>query len=307
MAPDASPIVIESVTGRFMTLVAGDLFLATPGFRESTRWVVGHVPPDGLQPGPEYRILADSGLVGVLEGASVLPKAHLGRARLLGVLNRPGGGTLNLADVATLAGGGPKPDRGVPVTAVLGTSSEVGKTTACLAILQTMISRGLGNVIALKATGTASVQETARYADFGARQTFDCVDFGLPTTYPSGRDGIAQVFETALDHLLAMEADSLLVECGGDLFGANVPVFLEALQRRRPAMKAVVAAADAAAALGSKTVLEGMGIDIAFFTGPCTDTSILQARTERLCQRPAINLLGGADALAAANPCGEPS
>jgi hypothetical protein len=124
------------------------------------------------------------------------------------------------------------------VTVILGTSAEVGKTTAGLAVLHTLLAGGLANVAVLKATGTASVQETARYADYGARQTFDCIDFGLPTTYPSGREGIAQVFETGLGHILSLEADAILIECGGDLFGANVPVFLECLKHRRPDIRA---------------------------------------------------------------------
>lgn len=293
MVPDAHPIVVESVTGRFMTLVSDDLFLATPGFRESTRWVVGHVPAAGLQPGAEYWVLADSGLVGELDGASVLPKTHLGRTRFLGVLIGPDDRPLNLNAFAPLAVATSAPDRGASVTVLIGTSAEVGKTTAGLAVLQTLLSRGRGNVIALKATGTASIQETARYADYGARQTFDCIDFGLPTTYPSGRDGIAPIFEVALSHILSLQSDAILIECGGDLFGANVPIFLESLKRRRPEMRIVVAASDAAAALGSKSVLDSMGLEIDFFTGPCTDTPTLLARTERLCGRPAMNLMGG--------------
>ena len=157
-------------------------------------------------------------------------------------------------------------------------------------------------MVALKGAGTASVQEISRYADYGARQIFDCIDFGLPTTYPSGRDGIAQIFETALGHVLSLEADAILIEFGGDIFGANVPVFLDCLKRHRPKMRIVLAASDAAAALGSKSVLDGMGLEVGFFTGPCTDTPTLRARTELLCGRPAMNLLGGNAGSAQAEP-----
>ena len=47
LAPDASPIIVEAVSGRAMTLVPRDVFLATPGYRESTRWVVGGIPKRG--------------------------------------------------------------------------------------------------------------------------------------------------------------------------------------------------------------------------------------------------------------------
>ena len=48
LAPEASPIAVEAVTGRAMMLAPGDVFLGTAGYgRESTRWVVGGVP-DGM-------------------------------------------------------------------------------------------------------------------------------------------------------------------------------------------------------------------------------------------------------------------
>ena len=300
MVAGSTPIVVESITGRFMTLVAGDLFLATPGHRESTRWVVGHVPSGGLQPGADYWVLADSGIVGALDGASVLPKMHLGRARLVGTLIGDDAQVLNLRDFAPFAAAWSGADRGVPITAILGTSSEVGKTTAGLAVLQTLLSRGHGNVVAFKATGTASIQEIARYADHGARHVLDAVDFGLPSTYPSGRDGIAGIFETAIARILSIDADAILIEFGGDLFGANVPVFLDILKRRRPGMQIVLAASDAAAALGSQAFLDGMGLEISVFTGPCTDTPTLRDRTEALSRRPAMNLFN------AGNGTGQP-
>jgi len=90
------------------------------------------------------------------------------------------------------------PDRGAPVYLILGTSGDAGKTTAGVAVLQTLRAKGHASLLALKATGTASFEEIARYLDFGATHAFDCVDFGLPTTYPSGRDGIREFFEIAI-------------------------------------------------------------------------------------------------------------
>src|SRR6516162_3080470 len=68
LAAEGSPIVVEAASGRAMTLVPGDIFLATPGHRESTRWVVGVVPDSGLVPRRQYWVLADSGVVGQLIG-----------------------------------------------------------------------------------------------------------------------------------------------------------------------------------------------------------------------------------------------
>jgi hypothetical protein len=147
--------------------------------------------------------------------------------------------------------------------------------------------------VALKATGTSSLTELHSYQDFGAGPCFDCVDFGLPTTYPSGRDQAADWFDSMLDTCLGIPADAVLIECGGDVLGANVPAFLTRLVARRPDVRVVLAASDALAALGAKSVLAGMGLSVTLMTGPCTDTPTIEQRTRELCGVPAMNLARG--------------
>jgi hypothetical protein len=165
LAANGVPITVEAVSGRAMTLVPGDRFLAAPGHRESTRWVVGGIPAGGLLPGREYWVLSDSGIVGALEGESPLAKNHLGRARYLGAVLAHGK-VLALDDFA-LRPAERATDRGAPVFLVLGTAAEVGKTTAGLAILRSLLQRGHRRVAALKATGrlrSASSPSTATSA-----------------------------------------------------------------------------------------------------------------------------------------------
>ncbi len=283
------PIIVEAVTGRAMTLVPGDMFLATAGHRESTRWVVGGVPGGGLVPDHAYWVLAESGLVGNLAGDSPRAKGHLGRTRYLGAACGPSGKPLRLdAFAMTLpAGAG---DHGAPVHVVVGTSAEVGKTTAAIAILRALRQAGHQRVAALKATGTPSIGEIALYEDFGAFTSLDCLDFGMASTYPSGRPDVAAPFELALDLCFNQPSDAVLIECGGDLLGANVPVFLERLLRRRPDPRVTLAAADALGAAGAVQALKGMGVPVALVTGPCTDTPILARRTELLCGVPAVSM-----------------
>jgi hypothetical protein len=307
LASGAAPLSAEAVTGRAMTIAPGDVFLGTPGHRESTRWVVGAVPDGGLIPGSEYWVLADCGAVGALIGDSLREKGHLGRVTFVGIAQDADGAALNIrqfaigatssgpADRVSLAGGD---DRGAPVFLVVGTSSEVGKTTAAVNILRALRKSGRRRVVALKATGTSSLTELHSYQDFGAAPCFDCVDFGLPTTYPSGRPDIGGVFEAALDACLSAAADAVLVECGGDILGANVPTFLAGLGRRRPDAKVILVASDSLAALGAKSVLGEMGLAVTLVTGPCTDTPTIQQRTQDLCGLPALNLArGGVPAL----------
>jgi hypothetical protein len=290
---DAFPITVESPAGRTMKIVPGDIFLATPGYRESTRWVSGNIPAGGIIPGDDYFVLAESGVVGELIGDSPVENGHLGRVRYLGAVCGDCGETLNVRQFAVTRSS--ETDCNTPVYLVLGTSGHVGKTTAGVAVLRALRMKGQRTVIALKATGTSSFMEIATYQDYGATQAFDCIDFGLPTTYPSGRAGISDIFFNALDFCLSLSADAVMVECGGDLFGANVPEFLTCLKVRRSDLKIVLAAADALGAMGAKQTLAEIGLTISLITGPCTDTSIMRERTEALCGIPAINLSRGLD------------
>jgi hypothetical protein len=287
---DASPILVEAVSGRAMTLAPGDIFLGVPGYRESTRWVVGGIPDGGLVPGNDYWVLADSGIVGELAGDSPLEKTHLEQAKYLGIVRGDNGRALNILQFAAADPGAA--DHRAPVSLIVGTSAEVGKTTAGTAVLRSLRRKEHGTVVVLKATGTSSMTELDTYRDYGATQVFDCVDFGLPTTYPSDRKGIGRVFERALDTCLSIPADAVLIECGGDLLGANVPIFLKLLKRRRPRPKVILAAADAFGALSAKGMLKKIGLSVSLVTGPCTDTPTLQRRTQKLCGTRAMNLAG---------------
>jgi hypothetical protein len=291
LSRDAGALTIEAVTGRAMQLAPGDRFLGTAGHRESTRWVVGTLPEGGLVPGNDYWVLADCGVVGTFLGDSPRQKGHLGQVRFLGTMRDANGATLNLRQFAVRAE--QTPDHGAPAFLVVGTSSEVGKTTAAISVLRALRRSGRTSVVALKATGTSSLTELHSYQDFGAAPCLDCVDFGLPTTYPSERDQAGEFFDTMLDTCLAIPADALLIECGGDVLGANVPEFLTRLVARRPMVRVILAASDSLAALGAKSVLAEMGLAATLITGPCTDTPTVERRTRDLCGIPAMNLARG--------------
>lgn len=283
-----SPIVVEDVFGRAMTLLPGDIFLGTPGHRESNRILVGGVPKRGLLPGKSYWVLSDSGVVGDLTSVTARANSFLARAKYLGAIAGDDGRRMTMQQFAVQA---PRRvvDHRAKIAVIVGTSAEVGKTTAGLTLLRGLLTNGFRTVV-LKATGTSAIAEIAMYRDHGADHVFDCVDFGLPTTYPSNRKDMTRVFDRALDTCLSIPADAVLIECGGDLLAANIPVFLRRLRRRRPRPKVVLAAPDAVGAFGGSRKLRDMGLSVDLITGPCTDTSAVRQRTQLLCKTLAVNL-----------------
>jgi hypothetical protein len=151
--------------------------------------------------------------------------------------------------------------------------------------------------VVLPTSAEVPVRELAIYQDFGAAHVFDFVDFGMPSTCPANRPEIQPLFESMLDTCLSMRADAVLVECGSDMLGANVPLALQCMLRRRPSAKVILAAGDPLGALGGKQVLKGMGISISLITGPCTDTSTALERTRSLCGVPVVARSGSLQAL----------
>ena len=290
---DASPITVEAPSGRLMAIVPGDAFLGTPGDRQATRSVCGRLPVGGLVPGDQYWVLSASGVVGELLGDSPVDEGYVERVRYLGAVCGDHGERINIRQFAVRGCGGE--DRNAPVYLIVGTSGEAGKTTAGIAVLRALRLQGHTTVIALKATGGCAVAEIARYQDFGAAQALDCVDFGLPGIYPAGRKGIGRFFDNALEYCLALPADAVLVECGGDLISPNALQFLACLKARRADPKVILAAADALGALAAKQALAEQGLVISLITGPCTDTRVLRERTEAVCGIPAINLFRSAE------------
>jgi hypothetical protein len=232
-------------------------------------------------------VLSESGVVGELV-YSAAQLGHLGRVRYLGAVAGDRGKTLNIRQFAVTGKG--RADRNAPVYLMVGTSSEAGKSTAGVAVLRALRMQGYANVIAVKATGLAAIAEIAQYQDFGASQVFDCIDFGLPTTFPQGRAGIETFLGKMLDVCFSLPADALVVECAGDPVSANAPDLLRCLKARRSEMKITLAAADALGAMGAIQALADMGLKVDLITGPCTDTPVLRERTEALCGISAVNL-----------------
>ena len=292
----SAPITLEATSGRPMIVAQGDVFLGSPGYRDSTRWLVGGPPDGGLVPGGTYWALADCGIVGELVGGSPLEKPYLGQVKYLGTLRDQDGEDVNIKQFAIVpeAGAG---DRAAPVYIIVGTSAEVGKTTAGISVIRTLRQQGHSTVIVLKATGVASVRELTIYQDFGAAHTFDFVDFGVPSTCPANRSDMQPVFESMLATCLSMRADAVLVECGSDMLGANVPVALQCTLGKRPGAKVILAAGDPLSALGGKQVLQEMGVSVSLITGPCTDTPTALQRTQSLCGIPAVARSGNLQAL----------
>lgn len=225
-----------------------------------------------------------SGLAGLL-----VRRGAVAQAKYLGAVVGATGQPLNVRHVAVRAPPDAT-DAGAPVHPLLGTAVEVGKTTGGLSLLRTLLGTGYVDVCVLKATGATPVGEAEIYSDVGATRVSDWLEFGIPTTFPSGRQDAAAIFDQALDVCLSSRARAILIECGGNFLRTSVPEFLQCLMARRSDFTTLLAASDSFGAVGGTRALKDMGVRVDLITGPSTDTPAARQRTEAMCGVPARNM-----------------
>jgi hypothetical protein len=268
----------ETKTGRMAEMVRGDLLVGAFGMRAATLEGVG-----------DWREIGDDLEMDALTGAGLLGKAtstspmlpELMRLRYEGHVTRSGR-KLTMSDFVRRVEPG---EFRMPVILIIGTSMSSGKTSAGRVIIRALTYIGQ-DVVAAKLTGAARYADILSYRDSGARQVFDFVDVGLPSTVCDPR-----LFEDALAQLLtriqSTGADVLVAEAGASpLEPYNGSVAVAAI--RDLTRFTVLCASDPYAVLGVQTAF-GQRPDLV--AGPAANTDAAVSLVEKLAGVQALNLL----------------
>lgn len=148
-----------------------------------------------------------------------------------------------------------------PVIAVVGSKSDIGKTTACIDVIKSLHNHGRTIGVA-KLSGTMRRKEILDLAAH-ANQFLDAADAGMPTTYPPSQLEDDRTAFTVRQAVLAAERnlqdlsidnEIIVIEFGGDLLSASVPEILADAERFN-IVAFVMAAESATAAIGMETKL----------------------------------------------------
>jgi hypothetical protein len=250
---------LEDRSAREVALYRGDRFVAVLGNRHSGTSEYGDVPPRLAPPNaPTLDLLARAGVVG--HGRCLPPQhAALGftRVKVLGVPLR-GGRALQLRDLCPAPSSAPSSAPAVPTVLVAGSASEVGKTTACTALIRAFKRRGCV-VGAAKLTGTGRLRDVLAMHDAGADRVHDFPEFGLATTYTAAAPVLAAA-HAMLGLLDAGGCEVVVAELGGDLLEANADRLLSdaALARRTRAV--VHVASDVVGIVGALALYRDLGV-----------------------------------------------
>jgi hypothetical protein len=267
---------VEDVTGRMLSLRAGDVLAGVLGTRRALRGYAGVVPPH-LAVGDTIEVLNLGGILG--RCTSVNP--DIGppfQAELLGAilafpeLGDRVGRPAHIRDHAV-----PPSDvleSRVPVVYVAGTCMNAGKTVAATELVRGLTRSGL-RVAAAKLTGVSLMRDALSMLDAGAVAALTFNDVGIASTHPGVTVSTAKGI---LNRLGGSKPDVIVAELGDGILGEyGVQDILRDAELMSVGAAYVMAAPDPVACWGSAELMQReFALPITAITGPATDNEVGQ-------------------------------
>jgi hypothetical protein len=240
---------METLWGGRVRLTPGRSYLGVVCERGSTKFITASF--DGVPPSYGELVLqlvAQGGGVGYCTGFSpdLAQECGCGRASNVAIIGQLYDNKkamyLNTVDLSGLSCDlVPLSETIPPTVLVLGTATNVGKTTVVKELLKAFSSHYI--CAAIKASGTGWYEDSLFHMDGGASLALNFTFTGLPTTYyvdphvyknslyqlyryVSHPMSVPPVFLPPARRGAVSKADVLFVEHGGDMIWASIPVFL---------------------------------------------------------------------------------
>ena len=267
---------IEDVTGRMLSLRAGDVLAGVLGTRRALRGYAGVVPAH-LAAGDTVEVLNLGGILG--RCTSVNPEIGPPfRAEVLGAIlafpelgdrvGRPAHIRDRAVPPADLLEGG------VPVVYVAGTCMNAGKTVAATELVRGLARGGL-RVAAAKLTGVSLMRDALSMLDAGACAALTFNDVGIASTHPGVTVSTAKGI---FNRLAASRPDVIVAELGDGILGEyGVQDILRDAELMAVGAAYVMAAPDPVACWGAAELMRReFGLPITAVTGPATDNEVGQ-------------------------------
>jgi hypothetical protein len=268
---------IEDTQGNMVRVDAGDQVIGALGHRAATLEGVGSFRD--VRNG-RLHCLTNAGLLGAFTSVSTFLQRPISLS-YRGHLVR-GGSAVRMGDFAIRA----EPQEfNIPTVLIIGTSMSAGKTTTGRLVVTELARRGIV-VIGAKLTGAGRYRDILSFRNAGAREIYDFVDAGLPSTVVPEED-----FRAAIRPLLATiharAPDMLVAEAGASpLEPYNGEAAIDELGDTIRCT--ILCASDPYAVLG---VQKAFDLHVDIVSGPATTTSAGRELVRKLTGLPAFNIL----------------
>ena len=268
---------VEDVSGRMVSLRAGDVLAGTLGTRRALRGYAGEVP-QSIAVGDTIDVLNLGGILG--RCTSINP--DIGppfQAEVLGaVLSFPElgdrvGRPAHIRDRAV-----PPADElacDIPIVFVVGTCMNSGKTVAATELVLGLVRGGL-RVAALKLTGVSLMRDALSMRDAGAIEALTFNDAGAASTRAGMTVPVARGLLNRLAAPLGPRPDVIVAELGDGILGEyGVQDILRAPDLSALGAAWIMAAPDPVACWGAKELMaREYDLPITLITGPATDNAV---------------------------------
>jgi hypothetical protein len=268
---------VEDLSGRMVSLRAGDVLAGTLGSRRALRGYAGEVPSH-IAVGDVLDVLNLGGILGRCTSAS----AELGspfRAEVLGAILAFPDLSDRIGRPATIADHAVPPaevlDCTVPVVYVAGTCMNAGKTVAATELVRGLTRAGL-RVAACKLTGVSLMRDTLSMLDAGAVEALTFNDAGAPSTHAGMTVPLAKGILNRLAAVSSRRPDAIVAELGDGILGEyGVQDILLDPSLMALGAAHVLAAPDPVGCWGALQIYRGrFGLPVTVMTGPATDNEV---------------------------------
>ncbi|HXE56747.1 MAG TPA: hypothetical protein VNK43_01995 [Gemmatimonadales bacterium] len=288
---------VEDLSGRMVSLRAGDVLAGTLGSRRALRGYAGVVPAR-IAVGDVLHVLNLGGILGRCTSAN----PDIGppfRAEVLGaVLAFPElgdriGRPAHIRDHAVPPAA--RLEVAVPVVYVAGTCMNAGKTVAATELVRGLARSGL-RVAAAKLTGVSLMRDSLSMLDAGAAAALTFNDAGAAST----RAGMTvPVAKGILNRLAAARPDVIVAELGDGILGEyGVQDILRDGELAAAGAAFVMAAPDPVGCWGAVELMRReYGLAVTAITGPATDNEVGRDYVRAALGIPAHNALRDAAGL----------
>ena len=173
----------------------------------------------------------------------------------------------------------------VPTLLLFGSSMSAGKTTTGRRVCKELDRAGM-YIIGAKLTGAGRYRDILSYLKNGAREIYDFVDVGLPSTVVPEQD-FREAIRPLLNHINERKPDLLVVEAGASpLEPYNGEALVDELGDN--IVCTVLCASDPYSVVG---VQKAFGVTPDLVTGPATTTSAAVDLVKKLTGLAGINIL----------------
>jgi len=285
----ASYNTVEDLSGRMVSLRAGDVLAGTLGARRALRGYAGEVPAH-IAAGDTIDVLNLGGVLG--RCTSVNPDIGppfsaevLGAVLAFPALGDRVGRPAHIRDHAV-----PVASRlvaPIPVVYIAGTCMNAGKTVAAAELVRGLSRNGL-RVAAAKLTGVSLMRDALAMLDAGAIAALTFNDVGIATTHPGVTVSSAKGI---FNRLAASKPDVIVAELGDGILGEyGVQDILRDPELAAAGAAWIMAAPDPVGCWGAQQLMrDEFHLPITAITGPATDNDVGRSYIHASLGLPAFN------------------